>query len=82
MRFSKKKTLLLYLALLFQACQQLQEYELAIEAFSEVLKLEPDNREAQMQLKQSRNMRKAHVDKEKKLYANMFKKLVSEDKKR
>ena len=45
-----------------------------------MLKLEPDNREAQVQLKQSRNMRKALVDKEKKLYANMFKKLVAEEK--
>ena len=64
----------------FQACQQLQEYEEAIEAFNEVLRLEPDNREAQAQLKQSRNMRKALVDKEKKMYASMFKKLLTEDK--
>eukprot|EP00731_Ephydatia_muelleri_P031993 Em0023g500a len=63
-----------------QACQQLQEYEEAIEAFNEVLRLEPDNREAQAQLKQSRNMRKALVDKEKKMYASMFKKLLTEDK--
>jgi FK506-binding protein 4/5 len=55
------------------------DFDLARKDFEEILKVEPNNKAAANQLKICAVKVKEQLDKEKKLYANMFEKFASID---
>ncbi|KAK1124519.1 hypothetical protein K0M31_006869 [Melipona bicolor] len=63
-----------------QAYLALASPEIAIKDFQEVLKVEPKNTAAVKQIGICNNLIKKQLEKEKKLYANMFDKFAQEDK--
>ena len=56
---------------------KLQNFEEAINAFEKVLCLEPGNKAAQRELRDTRNLMKTLREREKKRYANMFDRIAS-----
>lgn len=62
-----------------QALLSLAEAKLASEDFAEVLKLDPNNKAAQAQLAICTKSLKEQLQKEKKIYANMFEKFAKMD---
>ncbi|EDO43207.1 predicted protein [Nematostella vectensis] len=59
-----------------KALLNLKDYEKSKEDFTQVLELDPKNREAREQLKIVNGMLKDHHQKEKKLYSNIFERLA------
>lgn len=62
---------------LFKARLERNEYDLALEDFEKVVELEPDNKAAKNQILLCKQRKKQFLEREKKLYANMFQKLLS-----
>ncbi|PVD33481.1 hypothetical protein C0Q70_04737 [Pomacea canaliculata] len=60
-----------------QARLERNEYELALEDFEKVVELEPDNKAAKNQILLCKQRKKQFLEREKKLYSNMFQKLLS-----
>lgn len=54
-----------------------QDYKEAETNFLEVLRLEPGNKAAHSQIRHCRQLLKAQMDKEKKLYAKMFSRMAA-----
>lgn len=62
-----------------QALLNIGDAEVAVDDFKKVLELEPNNKAAQNQLTVCQNIIKQQLQKEKKIYANMFDKFAKMD---
>ncbi|XP_038605336.1 peptidyl-prolyl cis-trans isomerase FKBP5 [Tachyglossus aculeatus] len=57
----------------------MNEFDLAIEDFEQVLKVNPQNRAARLQISVCQRKAKEHNERDRKVYANMFKKFAERD---